>query len=112
MHIETLHTFCAVVETGSVSLAAKHSRVTQSAVSQQLRALEQRYGRRLLERAPRTLARPTEAGQLLYREPEPLLASFADLEQRVRARSDVIAGNVRVATVYSVGLHTLPPALK
>src|SRR5262245_43595997 len=46
MHIETLQTFCAVVETGSVSLAAKRSRVTQSAVSQQLRALEQRYGRR------------------------------------------------------------------
>ena len=112
MHLETWQTFLSVVKLGSLSRAAEAHRVTQSAVSQQLRALEQRYGRRLLERAPRTVARPTEAGQLLYRELEPLLASFADLEQRVRARSDVIAGNVRVATVYSVGLHTLPPALK
>jgi LysR family transcriptional regulator, transcriptional activator of the cysJI operon len=112
MHLETWLTFVSVVELGSLSRAAEAHRVTQSAVSQQLRSLEQRYGRRLLERAPRTLARPTEAGQLLYRELKPLLASFADLEQRVRARSDVIAGNVRVATVYSVGLHTLPPALK
>jgi DNA-binding transcriptional LysR family regulator len=112
MHLETWLTFLRVVELGSLSRAAEAHRVTQSAVSQQLRSLEQRYGRRLLERAPRTLARPTEAGQLLYRELKPLLASFADLEQRVRARSDVIAGNVRVATVYSVGLHTLPPALK
>jgi len=112
MHLETWLTFLRVVELGSLSRAAEANRVTQSAVSQQLRSLEQRYGRRLLERAPRTMARPTEAGQLLYRELGPLLASFLDLEQRVRARSDVIAGNVRVATVYSVGLHTLPPALK
>lgn len=112
MHIETLQTFCHVVELGSLSLAAQQSRVTQSAVSQQLAALEQRYGRRLVERAPRSVARPTEAGQLLYTELEPLLRQLADLERRVRARSSVIEGKVRVATVYSVGLHTLPPALK
>jgi DNA-binding transcriptional LysR family regulator len=112
MHLETLQTFCAVVETGSVSLAAKQSRVTQSAVSQQLRALEQRYGRRLIERAPRTRARPTEAGELLYTTLKPLLESFAAVEQQLRARPGVITGNVRVATVYSVGLHTLPPAIK
>jgi DNA-binding transcriptional LysR family regulator len=41
-----------------------------------------------------------------------LLAQFADVERRLRARPGVMAGNVRVATVYSVGLHTLPPALK
>jgi DNA-binding transcriptional LysR family regulator len=112
MHIETLRTFCDVVELGSLSRAAQQNRVTQSAVSQQLRALEQRYGRQLIERAPRTVARPTEAGQLLYAELEPLLRSLADLERRVRARPALIEGKVRVATVYSVGLHTLPPALK
>jgi DNA-binding transcriptional LysR family regulator len=112
MHLETLQTFCAVIETGSVSLAARQSRVTQSAVSQQLRALEQRYGRRLVERAPRTRARPTEAGELLYTTLKPLLESFAAVEQQLRARPGVITGNVRVATVYSVGLHTLPPAIK
>lgn len=112
MHLETLQTFCAVIETGSVSLAAKQSRVTQSAVSQQLRALEQRYGRRLIERAPRTRARPTEAGELLYTTLKPLLESFARVEEQLRARPGLITGNVRVATVYSVGLHTLPPAIK
>jgi DNA-binding transcriptional LysR family regulator len=112
MHLETFRTFCDVVETGSLSLAAQANRVTQSAVSQQLRALEQRYGRRLLERAPRTVARPTESGALLYRELSPLLAAFADLEARVRERPGVLEGSVRVATVYSVGLHTLPPVIK
>jgi DNA-binding transcriptional LysR family regulator len=114
MHLETLRTFCDVIETGSLSQAARLNRVTQSAVSQQLRALEQRYGRRLVERAPRLGARGTEAGQLLYGELKPLLERFADVEQRLRHGTDAaaIAGSVRVATVYSVGLHTLPSAMK
>src|SRR5688500_18281667 len=108
MHVETLKTFCDLVETGSISRAARLKLVTQSAVSQQLRAVERRYGRRLIERAPRIGARPTEAGRLLYDEIKPLVERIAGLEQRLRARSDVVAGTVRVATVYSVGLHTLP----
>jgi DNA-binding transcriptional LysR family regulator len=112
MHVETLKTFCDLVETGSLSRAARLNLVSQSAVSQQLRALERRYGRRLIERAPRIGARATEAGRLLYDEVKPLLERLAALEQRLRARPDVVAGTVRVATVYSVGLHTLPPAIK
>jgi len=111
MHLETLKTFCDLVETGSLSRAAALNLVSQSAVSQQLRALERRYGRRLIERAPRIGARPTEMGRLLYDEAKPLLERLTALEARLRARPDVLAGTVRVATVYSVGLHTLPPAI-
>ena len=112
MHVETLKTFCDLVETGSLSRAARLNLVSQSAVSQQLRALEQRYGGRLIDRAPRIGARPTELGRLLYEEIKPFLERLAALEQRLRARPDVVAGTVRVATVYSVGLHTLPPVIK
>jgi LysR family transcriptional regulator, transcriptional activator of the cysJI operon len=112
MHVETLKTFCDLVETGSLSRAARMNLVSQSAVSQQLRALEQRFGRRLIERAPRIGARATEAGRLLYDEVKPFLERLGTLEQRMRARPDVVAGTVRVATVYSVGLHTLPAAIK
>jgi LysR family transcriptional regulator, transcriptional activator of the cysJI operon len=112
MHVETLKTFCDLVETGSLSRAARLNLVSQSAVSQQLRALERRYGRRLIERAPRIGARPTEAGQVLYDELKPLLERLGGLDQRLRARADVVAGTVRVATVYSVGLHTLPRVIK
>jgi DNA-binding transcriptional LysR family regulator len=112
MHVETLRTFCDLVETGSLSRAAKLNHVTQSAVSQQLRALEERYGRKLVDRAPRVGARPTEAGKAFYDELKPLLGRLDDLEQRLRARSGVVAGNVRLATVYSVGLHTLPRVMK
>jgi LysR family transcriptional regulator, transcriptional activator of the cysJI operon len=113
MHLETLKTFCDLVETGSLSRAARLNRVTQSAVSQQLKALERRYGCTLVDRAPRVAARPTEAGRLLYLEVKGFLARFEEVEERLRAaRPDVVAGTVRVATVYSVGLHTLPPVMK
>src|SRR5690349_4031618 len=106
MHVETLRTFCDLVESGSFSLAAKRNRVTQSAVSQQLRVLEQRYGARLLDRAPRARAQATEAGRTLYHGLVPLLEGLAALEREVREPTGVVAGSVRVATVYSVGLHT------
>jgi LysR family transcriptional regulator, transcriptional activator of the cysJI operon len=112
VHVETLKTFCDLVETGSLSRAAKLNRVSQSAVSQQLRALEQRYGRRLVDRGPRVGARATEAGRTLYDELKLMLARLEAVERRLRSQPDVIAGSVHVATVYSVGLHTLPPLMK
>jgi LysR family transcriptional regulator, transcriptional activator of the cysJI operon len=112
MHVETLKTFCDLVETGSLSRAAKLNRVSQSAVSQQLRALEQRYGRRLVDRGPRVGARATEAGRALYEELRVVLARLEAVERRLRSHEEVVAGTVHVATVYSVGLHTLPPLMK
>src|SRR5262249_55571681 len=112
MHIETLKTFCDLVETGSLSRAAKLNRVTQSAVSQQLRALEARYGRRLIDRAPRIGAQPTEAGRPFYPQPKPPLDQPPIIGGRLRERPNVVSGSVRVATVYSVGLHTLPAVMK
>src|SRR4029079_2681871 len=110
--LETLRTFCDLVETGSFSRAAQLNRVTQSAVRQQLRALEARYERRLIERGPGTSATPNEAGRMLYTEAKELLQRFADVERRLRERSHVVAGSIRVATVYSVGLHVLPTVMK
>jgi DNA-binding transcriptional LysR family regulator len=112
MHIETLKTFCDLVETQSFSKAAQKNLVSQSAVSQQVRALESRFGQPLIERGHKTGAFPTEAGELFYAEAKELWTRFAELEERLRDRVGVISGNVRIATVYSVGLHVLPPYLK
>src|SRR5882724_4614391 len=112
MHVETLKTFCDLVETGSFSRAARLNLVTQSAVSQQLRALEQRYGRRLIERGPRRDVRPTDAGKLLYGEGKAIVERLAAVAERLRDRADVVAGMLNVAAVYSVGLHTLPASIK
>lgn len=108
MHIETLKTFRDLVETGSFGKAAALNFVSQSAVSQQLKALESRYGCVLVERAHRRVVL-TDAGRIFYSECRDLLERFQQVEQRVRDQSLVIAGTIRVATVYSVGLHALPP---
>lgn len=108
MTVESLKTFCDLVETGSFSRAARLNFVTQSAVSQQLRTLEQKYGQRLVDRGPRRDVRPTEAGKLLFAEAKLVVARLASVEDRLRHRPDVVSGTVTIASVNSVGLHTLP----
>ena len=110
MHIETLKVFCDIIESGSVSYAASQNFVTQSAVSQQVRSLEDKYECRLLERA-RAGVKPTPAGQILYNSSKEIVRRFIELENRLREIGSVVAGSIRVGTVYSVGLHELPPYL-
>jgi len=109
MHIETLKVFCDLVDTQSFSLAAERNFVTQSAVSQQIRSLEDRFKRRLLERVRgRREVRLTPAGEVFYRESRNVLASYDQLLESMRGLVGTISGTVKVATVYSVGLHELP----
>ncbi len=112
MHIETLKTFCDLVETGSFSKAAALNFVSQSAVSQQIKSLERRFEMPIIERGQRNKIAPTEAGKLLYSEFKEIVERFNALEARLRAKSEVVSGTIRVATVYSIGLHELPPHVK
>ncbi|HEY6403271.1 MAG TPA: LysR family transcriptional regulator [Blastocatellia bacterium] len=112
MHVETLKTFCDLIETGSFSKAAALNFVSQSAVSQQVKSLEQRFEARLIERGQRKGVTPTEAGKIFYAECKEILERFHALEERLRVKSAAIAGSVKVATVYSIGLHELPPYVK
>ena len=111
MHIETLKVFCDVVETGSFSLAASQNFITQSAVSQQLRTLESKYHCKLLERG-RSGAKPTPAGEILYQASREILEKYREIETQLQESAKVVSGSLRVAIVYSVGLHELPPYLK
>lgn len=111
MQIETLKVFCDVVDSRSFSKAARINRVTQSAVSQQIRALEKRYDRKLLDRAPRAI-HPTPAGQKLYAAAQEVLARFEALEEQMGQESTEPAGPVTVATIHSVGLHELQQHFK
>ncbi len=113
MDMAALKLFCDLVETGSFTRAAERNFVSQSAVSQRLRALEHEYGQVLLDRGKgKGRVVPTEAGRILYEGGKALLAEAEELEARLRGLSEEIAGTVRVATVYSVGLHALPGRLK
>src|SRR5262245_64023259 len=103
MHIETLKTFCDLIETGSFSKAAALNFVSQSAVSQQVKLIERRFDQLLIERgrAPRGVT-PTEAGKIFYAECKEILERYSALEERMRVKSAVIAGAIKVATVYSI----------
>ena len=65
MHIESLKVFCDLVELQSFSLAAERNFVTQSAVSQQVKSLEDKFKRRMLERVRgRREVKLTPAGEV------------------------------------------------
>lgn len=113
LDLNTLQIFVDLVESGSFSRAAEKNFISQSAVSQRLRAMEREHGQTLLERGQgRGKVTATAAGERLYAGARTLLQSALALEAGLRQVSDEVAGTVRVATVYSVGLHALPPRLK
>src|ERR1043165_377882 len=113
MHIETLKVFCDLVDLQSFSLAAERNFITQSAVSQQIRSLEDKYKRRLLERVRgRREVRLTPAGEVFYKESRNVLSSYDHLEESLRGLVGRIGGTIKVSTIYSVGIHELPTKVR
>jgi DNA-binding transcriptional LysR family regulator len=111
MHLETLQVFCDLVESGSFSASAAQNFVTQSAVSQQVRALEARFDQRLIERT-KGRVQPTPAGQLLYQASKDITGRYRDLREQLQSFGTTVSGSVRLATVHSVGLYELTEPLK
>jgi DNA-binding transcriptional LysR family regulator len=111
MHLETLQVFCDLVETGSFSAAASQNFITQSAVSQQVRALESRFEQRLIERT-KGRVQPTPAGQLLYQASKDITGRYCELREQIQNFGTTVSGSVRLATVHSVGLYELSEPLK
>jgi DNA-binding transcriptional LysR family regulator len=106
VQLETLKLFCDIVRLRSFSRGAAEGGVTQSAASQAIQQLEAELDAQLLDRSRRPL-QPTEEGRGFYEACRTLLADFE------RARSDLatarqrVEGTVRVAAIYSVGLHEM-----
>ena len=111
MDTRQLAAFCAVVERRSFSQAAARLGVTQPAVSLQIRALEERLGQRLLDRSGRRVE-PTEAGMLLYRSAQKLLALEEQLVEEVSAVAEgALAGRLEIGASTGPGGSVLPPLL-
>jgi DNA-binding transcriptional LysR family regulator len=105
---DDLAAFAAVVRLGSFTRAAAQMGVTQSALSQTVRALERRLDLKLLNRTTRSVS-PTEAGERLYRTVGP---RFADIEAELAVLGELRgkpAGNVRItATEHAVRMLIWP----
>ncbi len=96
-----LSMFVAVVESGSLSAAAKRVAVTQSAVSKALSELERDAGTQLIDRSVRPI-KPTRAGALLYDKARQLLTDMRNLRGAVQLISDPLLPSLRIGLVGSV----------
>lgn len=111
MQIESLKVFCDLTETESFTKAAQLNQVTQSAVSQQISSLERVFKSLLIERSKKRF-RLTREGQVLYDYSKQVIQTYEALHHKLQEIKELISGTIRVATIYSVGLHDLPPYVK
>ena len=111
MQFESLKVFCDLAETESFTHTAQVNGVSQSAVSQTIGALEKHFKCLLLERSKKNF-RLTTDGEVLYNYSKELLRIYDAIHNRMQEIKHVVSGEIRVATVYTIGLHDLPPYIK
>ncbi|OGL06342.1 MAG: hypothetical protein A3H48_00395 [Candidatus Rokubacteria bacterium RIFCSPLOWO2_02_FULL_71_18] len=104
MHLETLRLYCDVVRLRSFSRGAEQNFVSQSAASQAVQQLEAELGVALIDRTKRPFV-VTPEGQSFYEACRGLLESWEKAKTEVAAVKARVDGTVRVAAIYSVGLH-------
>jgi len=107
--LRALETFMAVCEAGSMVSAAQRLGITQSAVSQMIRVLEENYGVKLFDREVRP-ARPTRAGTMLLGMADGLLASARAMSAQLRQGVRQDHAQIRLGCVDSFAA-TMGPAL-
>ena len=111
MQIENFKIFADLVETKSFSKSAKLNGITQSAVSQQARAMERHFKTLLIDRSQKQF-QLTREGQRVYDAAKEMLHTYEKLLSELQELKKVISGTIRISTIYSIGLHELPPFIK
>lgn len=111
MQIESFKIFCDLAQTESFTRAAQISGITQSAVSQQISSLERHLNSLLIERSKKKF-RLTREGELLYEHGKEIIHTYESLLSKLQEIKKIVSGIIRVSTIYSIGLHDLPPYLK
>ena len=106
MQLESLRLYCDVVRLRSFSRAADESAVSQSAASQAIQQLEQQLGVTLFDRTKRPFV-VTPEGDAFYAACRTLLDGWEKARAEIGAVKARVDGTVRVAAIYSVGLHDL-----
>ncbi|MGV3653465.1 MAG: LysR family transcriptional regulator [Noviherbaspirillum sp.] len=105
MDTHFLESFIAVAEHGSIAEAARRLKMTPSAMTQRIQALEQEIGARLLRRSGRTVM-PTEAGTKVLQRARQLILQVEELKSL--AMADEVAGELKLGAV-STALNGLLP---
>ncbi|HET8578941.1 MAG TPA: LysR family transcriptional regulator [Methylomirabilota bacterium] len=106
MNLDTLKLYCDVVRRRSFSRGAQANGISQSAASQAIQQLEGELDAILLDRSRRPLE-PTGEGRSFYEACRTLLEGFEKARADLVASRQRVEGTVRVAAIYSVGLHDM-----
>ena len=108
MNLQQLTTFCTVLAEGSMTAAAEKLFLTQPAVSQQIRNLEDETGVNLLVRGVRQV-KPTLQGQILFDYAKRILHLTQQAQVAIQTMSQEVTGHLRVGTLNSIGLYLVSP---
>ncbi len=111
MHLENFKIFTDLVESQSFSRAAKVNGITQSAVSQQMRAMEKHFNVLIVDRAQKHF-RLTPEGQKIYESARQFLQLSEQLASELQEMRKTVSGEIHISTIYSIGLHELPAYVK
>lgn len=104
-----MHAFVAVVDTGSISEAARRLGTAKSMTSKRIQQLEKRLGSILLERGRQT--RLTGSGEVSYRHCMGILADIETAENAVLTSQSIVRGSLRIAAPMAFGRRYLTPIL-
>lgn len=102
-----LHVFVKVVEKENFSKAAEELHMTQPAVSQYIRALEESVGTRLLERSNKYV-RLNKAGEIVYHHGKEILALYTKMQALVDDLANNASGPIAIGASYTFGEYILP----
>ncbi|HFF8198190.1 LysR family transcriptional regulator [Acinetobacter baumannii] len=108
--LRAMGVFACVVEKSSFSGAARELGITTSAVSQQIRSLENEMDVILLHRSTRKLSL-TEAGQAFFSSCQEMLAAAERGKIRINELRDDLIGDLRIATTPDLAVQRIIPAL-
>jgi len=111
MHVETLKTYVDLVDTRNFSRAARLNGLSQSAVSQQLRAMEAFFMAPLLDRSSKGF-RLTLEGEKLNAAARDILARYNKVVGELQELRNQITGKIKISTIHTIGFHELPPFVK
>jgi LysR family transcriptional regulator, hydrogen peroxide-inducible genes activator len=110
MELHQLRYFCAIVESGSFSRAARQTHVSQPSMSQQIRKLEDELGARLFDRLGRSV-RLTEIGQTFLPRARAVLRELEAARGELAHQKDSVGGPITVGVIPTVAPYLLPPHL-
>lgn len=105
MNTRFLESFVVVADCGSIAEASRRLNITPAALAQQLKALENELGHKLVQRAGRTV-RPTASGLAVLRHARPLIDGIRDLQ--AIAANDEPVGRLRIGATATAMTGMMP----